>query len=217
MRTGAPRPPLPHGPVPLEPEAAELLGRLAKQLGRADATTIVPGGPIAEAEEALQTAIPYHVLAVLAVEQRSLRDLFEITSEARTFYDTTESGIARRLGLHTVVLFARLPGEPAEPSYAGFDKATRRDGASIVRWVLRKPEVGRHAWSLAGYVATRGELPGEAERFALAIEAPRELVQYATHAKFGRGRVVSRSDGKAVVEFADGRRMVAEQFLAFES
>ena len=210
--------PLPRGQVPLDPASALLLGGLAVQLGRPVSATIAPG-PIEEAEAAYHTAIPYDVLAVLAIEQRSLQALFELTSEARTFYDATERGLAHDLGLDKVVLFARLPTDPAEPRYAGFDKTTRRERASVVDWVLRKPGVGREAWSLAAYLEVRWhhDIVPEAEPFTLAIEAPPELVQYATHAKFGRGRVVARADGKAIVEFADGKRTLAERFLVFES
>jgi len=42
-------------------------------------------------------------------------------------------------------------------------------------------------------------------------------VQYATHAKFGRGRVATRADGKAMVGFADGTRTLADRFLVFDS
>ncbi len=209
--------PLPRGQVSLDPASALLLGRLAVQLGRPVSATIAPG-PIEDAEAAWHTAIPYDVLAVLAIEQRSLQALFELTSEARTFYDATERGLAHDLGLDKVVLFARLLTDPVEPRYAGFDKTTRRDRASVVDWVLRKPGVGREAWSLAAYLEVRWHLVvPEAQAFTLAIEAPPELVQYATHAKFGRGRVVARADGKAIVKFADGKRTLAESFLVFES
>jgi hypothetical protein len=208
--------PLPRGPAPLDPASASLLGGLAAQLGRPATATLAPAA-IEEAEAIFHTAIPYDVLAVLAIEQRSLHDLFAITGEAREYYDTTERGLAEYLELDHVVLFARLPGDPSEPRYAGFDKTTSRDRASIVDWVLRKPSVGRNPWTLAGYLEERWQLVrGDAPGFALLIEAPPEVVEYATHAKFGRGRVVSRGDGKAVVEFADGKRMLAERFLAFE-
>ena len=213
----AKRRPLPRGHVPLDSASAVLLGRLAAQLGRPGSATIAPA-PIEEAEAIFHTAIPYDVLAVLAIEQRPLRDLFELTGEARAYYDATEDGLARYLRLDQVVLFASLPADPSEPRYAGFDKATRRDRASVVDWILRKPGVGRHPWSLAAYLEKRWQLAGaEAEPFALAIEAPPEVVHYATHATFGRGRVVSRADGKAIVEFADGTRTLAERFLVFEN
>lgn len=209
-------PPLPRGEVPLGPASAALLGRFAVELGRPLAATLAPG-PIEETEAALHTAIPYDVLAVLAIEQESLHALFQVTGEAREFYDATERGLARQLGLDKVVLFASLPADPAEPQYAGFDKTASRERASVVKWVLRKPGVGRAAWSLAGYLEEHWQLvAGEAPAFTLAIAAPSEVERYATHAKFGRGRVVARADGKAVVEFADGARTLAERFLAFD-
>jgi hypothetical protein len=211
------RRPLPRGQVPLDPEAAALLCRLAGQLGRPTSATLA-GGPIEEVEAASHTAIPYEVLAVLAIEERSLHELVAITDEARAFYEATEPRLVRELGLDKVVLFARLAADPAEPRYAGFDKTTRRDHVSFVEWVLRKPGIGRRSWSLAGYLEARGSIAaGGTPAFTLAIEEPPKTVQYATHAKFGRGPVVSRADGKVVVEFADGRRTLAERFVVFES
>jgi hypothetical protein len=208
--------PLPRGRVSVELGSADLLGHLAEQLGRPRSATLDPG-PIEQAEIALGTAIPYDVLAVLAIEQRSLRAIFETTIEAREFYDATQRGLARDLGFDKVVLFAILPGDPAEPRYAGFDKTARP-----------RPRVGHRMGTaqarhrphtvVAGQLprSSRQIVPASAPPFALAFDAPPEVVQYATHPKFGRGRVLARADSKVTVEFSDGKRTLAERFVVFE-
>jgi hypothetical protein len=47
----------------------------------------------------------------------------------------------------------------------------------------------------------------------ITVAKPEVVEEYVTHATFGRGRVVSRAEGKVTVEFADATRTLAQAFV----
>lgn len=207
---------LPRGPVDLAPEVATQLGRLAAKLGRPAAVTVDPA--LVEAAEAeLRTAIPFEVLAVLGVENRTLAGLAYWTAEIDAFYAADEAPIR-----FPHVAFAQIVGTPedwtAEPCFAAFARTAERATARLVRWDVRKPDRDGTPYSLAQYLVERHELlpRGKAAPLELTIAAPPVVERWATHTKFGRGRVLARGEGKTKIEFADGVRTLADNFLTFE-
>ncbi|WAS95655.1 hypothetical protein [Nannocystis punicea] len=207
---------LPRGPVALAPDVEAQLGRLAAQLGRPAAVTVDPA-LVEEVEAELRTAIPFEILAVLAVENRYPIWLAAWTRDIDDYYVTSGGGMR-----FPHVAFAQLVGTAgdwtAEPVFAAFKRTDDRSEARLVRWDLRKPGPNGEPYSLAQYLAERHEplRPGPAAPLKLAIEPPPVVERWATHAKFGRGRVLVRAEGKTKIEFADGVRTLADNFLKFE-
>lgn len=209
-------PALPRGPVALAPDVAAQLGQLAAKRGRPAAVTVDPA-LVGAAESALRTAIPFVVLAVLAVEDRYPAGLVDWTATIDAFY---AAGAGEMRFPH--VAFAQLVGTlddwTAEPCFAAFARTTDRAQARLVRWDVRKPGPDGAPYSLAQYLAEHHDLrrPGSAPPLGLAIEAALVVERFATHAKFGRGRVLVRGEGKTKIAFADGVRTLADAFLTFE-
>ncbi|MFY0535922.1 hypothetical protein [Nannocystis pusilla] len=168
---------------------------------------------VEEAEVALHTAIPFDVLAILAVEARYPAGLVAWTEEIRDYYKTSAPTVQ-----FAHVAFAQLVGTyddwTAEPCFAAFARTHDRARTRLVRWDLRKPGPDGQPYSLAQYLAERHEqdLPTSAPPLTLSIEPPPVVERYATHPKFGRGRVLLRSEGKTRLEFADGIRTLADSF-----
>jgi hypothetical protein len=217
-------PELPLGPTPLAAPSAALLGRFAAQRNRPPVLTLTRES-IVDMETALGTAIPLDVVALLALEGRPLSDLGDFTAGVSEYYaaQSLELGrtVARELGWNHVA-FAMLVGTPdnwtEEPRFAAFARGDRTD-TSIVEWVVRKPSPGAHPYSLARYLADKWQLTDvPASPLELVLTSAQPAAVYATHVKYGRGRVLARGEGKATVAFDDGNtRKLAENFLTFES
>jgi len=212
---------VPLGRAALAPESAALLGRFAAQRGRSHVVTVAPE-PVADLEAALGSAIPFDVIALLALEERALVALRDLTEEIATYYRVESQELGRPLARELAwkhVAFASLDAAPEEPRFAAFPRGADRTTPTLVEWILRKPSPGAHPYSLARYLEERWRLSAapSAPPIELVLESPKAAIVHATHAKFGRGRVLSRADGKATVEFADGTtRRLADQFLRFE-
>jgi hypothetical protein len=211
--------------VPLAAQSAALLGRLAAQRNRADVVTLVRE-PIADLEATLGSVIPFDVIALLAVEERPLSGLLDLTARLSDYYDVESRALgralARELGWKHVA-FAMLVGTPddwtEEPRFAAFARGIDRATATLVEWVARKPSPGAHPYSLARYLEEKWHVTdAPAPPLQLVLASAQPVGGYAVHPKYGRGRVLARGDGKTTLEFADGStRRLADPFLTWES
>lgn len=212
---------LPRGAVDLTPDTRALLGRLAKRLGRPLSAAIEPELVLA-AEEELGARIPLEVLALLAAEGRLPGDLFALTDGIRAFYAAQDHDLGELAFDHVAVaLLSDLDfagGWGAEPVFAIVRRQDDRAAPPrYARYELRNPTPNGTPYSLAEYLAERhhmvlGAVAGEAFDFALAKAAVNAEV--VTHAKFGRGKVTARGEGKVTVAFDDGTtRTLAERFV----
>lgn len=213
---------LPRGAIELAPTTRSLLGRLAKRQGRPLSGAIEPE-LVAAAEEELGAPIPLEILALLAAEGRAPGDLFALTDGIRAFYAAQEHDLGEVAFDH--VAFAMLTETDftgmwsAEPVFAIVRR--QRDRAApprYARWELRHPTPNGVPYSLEEYLAERhhmvlGAVAGP-ELFDFAIAKAAVNAPIVTHAKFGRGRVIGRGEGKVTVAFDDGTtRTLAERFV----
>jgi hypothetical protein len=171
-----------------------------------------------DAEEHLQSVIPDDVVALLAIEGRTAGDLVRLTHEIRTYYEVTDRNAIRTLKFAHIAAARLNEVDSPEPFYLAFARTKDRRASTVVEWILRKPAPGAHAYDLERYVrefhgvtAATGACPPR-----VLIADPVVAEEFVVHAKFGRGKVMQRRDGKVTVAFADATRVLAERFVTPE-
>ena len=203
-------------------EAAPWLARLARAR-QAPSAIAIDETIVAELETVIGSVIPHDILALIAIERRSLGALVEYTEEIRAYYNAIDRSLIADLKFAHVAFAITndVDGDrgDAEPRYATFAITTQRDRVDLIEWTLRKPTAGSTPYSFERYMLDVHHLDASAEPGELpviTVATPVVIEEYVSHAKFGRGRVVKRGEGKVTVEFADATRTLAQAFVKLE-
>lgn len=180
------------------------------------------------ASEALRTAIPDLILAILIAEGRTPGDLVRLTHSIVSFYEASGRSDWRRATKFDHIAFAELPsGDASEPVFGCFARTKSPAKLELVAWDLRRPgQGGEPLADLGAYLQRREGAPGRRARalvgdgsaFRPVVERaapPPQDVALVHHAKFGEGKVIERlGDGKLRIDFgANGIRVLAASFV----
>ncbi|MDC3962243.1 hypothetical protein [Polyangium jinanense] len=180
------------------------------------------------ASEALRTAVPDLILAILIAEGRTPGDLVRLTQSIVSFYEASDRGDWRRATKFDHIAFAELSSRDAsEPIFGCFARTKSPAKLKLVAWDLRRPRQGGEPLAdLGAYLKRREEAAGQGARAPIGdssafrpvverVAPPPQDVALVHHAKFGEGKVIEQlGDGKLRIDFGtNGIRVLAASFV----